>query len=173
MIRNQKDSATDRCRPADGAQTPPYTVRHSHSAGGVAYRIRTVDAQIVVEVALIATDREARRWQLPKGRLYLMEEPLAAALREVEEETGLETEYETFLKTVHYEYLDTYARSVPERVYKKVDFYLLRVVGGRLSDASIEVEKVDWATTEDALKRLAYAGEQECIELAVEHLNGH
>ena len=173
MIRNQKDSATDRCRTPDGAQTPPYTVRHSHSAGGVAYRIRTVDAQIVVEVALIATDREARRWQLPKGRLYLMEEPLAAALREVEEETGLETEYETFLKTVHYEYLDTYARSVPERVYKKVDFYLLRVVGGRLSDASIEVQKVDWATTEDAFKRLAYAGEQECIELAVEHLNGH
>ena len=127
----------------------------------------------MVEVALIATDREARLWQLPKGRLYLMEEPLAAALREVEEETGLETEYETFLKTVHYEYLDTYARSVPERVYKKVDFYLLRVVGGRLSDASIEVQKVDWATTEDAFKRLAYAGEQECIELAVEHLNGH
>ena len=127
----------------------------------------------MVEVALIATDREARRWQLPKGRLYLMEEPLAAALREVEEETGLETEYETFLKTVHYEYLDTYARSVPERVYKKVDFYLLRVVGGRLSDASIEVEKGGLGHTEDAFKRLAYAGEQECIELRLEHLNGH
>ena len=150
-----------------------YTVRHSHSAGGVAYRLRAVDTQIVVEVALIATDRDSHRWQLPKGRLYPTERPLAAALREVEEETGLKTEFESFLKTVHYEYLDTYARVVPERVYKRVDFYLLRVVGGRLSDASIEVQRVDWATTEDALARLVYKGERECVRLAVEYLNGY
>ncbi len=150
-----------------------YTVRHSHSAGGVAYRLRAVDAQIIVEVALIATDRDTRRWQLPKGRLYSMEKPLAAALREVEEETGLKTEFESFLKTVHYEYLDTYARIVPEWVYKRVDFYLLRVVGGRLSDASIEVQRVDWVTTEDALARLTYEGERDCVRLAVDYLNGH
>ena len=158
---------------ANDASEPPYTVRHSHSAGGVAYRKRTVDASAVFEVALIASDREGRRWQLPKGRLYPTEKPLTAALREVEEETGLDTEFESFLKTVHYEYLDTYARTVPERVYKKVDFYLLRVVGGVLSDASIEVQKVDWATTEDALARLVYEGERDCIKLAVEHLNGY
>ena len=56
---------------------------------------------------------------------------------------------------------------------RKVDFYLLRVVGGVLSDASIEVQKVDWATTEDALARLVYEGERDCIKLAVEHLNGY
>ena len=80
-------------------------------------------AQSFFEVAVIATDRECRRWQLPKGRLYPTEQPLTAALREVEEETGLETEFESFLKTVHYIYLDTYARTVPERVFKKVDFF--------------------------------------------------
>ena len=151
----------------------PYTVRHSHSAGGVAYRQRAGDAGRVFEVALIATDPAGRRWQLPKGRLYPSEEPLAAALREVEEETGLETEYDSFLKTVRYAYLDTYARVVPERVHKRVDFYLLRVVGGRLSDASIEVEKVEWVATEEALGRLAYEGERDCIRLAMELLHGH
>jgi len=151
----------------------PYTVRHSHSAGGVAYRLRAGDVGKVIEVALIATDPAGRRWQLPKGRLYPSEEPLAAALREVEEETGLETECKSFLKTVRYAYLDTYARVVPERVHKRVDFYLLRVVGGRLSDASIEVEKVEWVATDEALDRLSYEGERDCLRLAMEYLNGH
>jgi 8-oxo-dGTP pyrophosphatase MutT (NUDIX family) len=155
------------------AQNGPYTVRQSHSAGGVAYRQRTGGAGKVIEVALIATDPAGRRWQLPKGRLYPSEMPLAAALREVEEETGLETEYESFLKTVRYAYLDTYARVVPERVLKRVDFYLLRVVGGALSDASIEVEKVEWVSTEEALGLLAYEGERDCIRLAMELLYGN
>lgn len=150
-----------------------YTVRHIHSAGGVAYRLQQADVHCPLEVALIATDRECRRWQLPKGRLYPTEKPLIAALREVEEETGLETEFESFLKTVNYQYLDTYARTVPEQVYKKVDFFLLRVVGGRLSDASVEVQKVEWASADDALERLAYDGERDCIKLAMEHLNGN
>lgn len=151
----------------------PYTVRHSHSAGGVAYRLQAGGAGKVIEVALIATDPAARRWQLPKGRLYPSEEPLAAALREVEEETGLETEYKSFLKTVRYAYLDTFARVVPERVYKRVDFYLLRVVGGRISASSIEVVKVEWVATVDALDRLAYEGERDCLRLAMEYLHGH
>lgn len=150
-----------------------YTVRHIHSAGGIAYRIQRNEDYHLVQVALIATDKECRRWQLPKGRLNPSEESLAAALREVEEETGLETEYESFLKTVQYDYFDTYARTVPEKVYKKVDFYLLRVVGGRLSDQSAEVQKVEWAAVDEARDRLAYDGERDCIELALEYLNGH
>ena len=150
-----------------------FTVRHTHSAGGVAYRLNQACARESVQIALIATDRECRRWQLPKGRLYPSEEPLSAALREVEEETGLETRFESFLKTVRYEYLDTFARAVPERVYKKVDFYLLKVIGGRLSHDSVEVQKVEWASPEDALGRLAFDGERDCIKLALEYLNGH
>lgn len=150
-----------------------YTVRHTHSAGGVAYRLHRDSARNSIQVALIATDRDCRRWQLPKGRLYPSELPLSAALREVEEETGLETTFESFLKTVRYDYLDTYARTVPERVYKKVDFFLLRVVGGSLSDDSVEVQKVEWASTDDALGRLAYDGEKDCVKLALEYLNGH
>lgn len=150
-----------------------YTVRYIHSAGGVAYRLHQDSAINSIQVALIATDRDCRRWQLPKGRLYPSEESLAAALREVEEETGLETRFESFLKTVRYEYLDTYARTVPERVYKKVDFYLLKVIGGSLSDDSVEVQKVEWASTNDALRRLYYDGEKDCIRLAMDYLNDH
>ena len=69
--------------------------------------------------------------------------------------------------------MDTYARTVPERVYKRVDFYLLRAVGGVLSDASMEVQKVEWATPQEAQARLAYEGERDCIKLAMEHLHGY
>lgn len=172
------EDGCDREITADAGEIEPeppnsYTVRHTHSAGGVAYRLLQDSARTSIQIALIATDKECRRWQLPKGRLYPSEEPLTAALREVEEETGLETRFESFLKTVRYDYLDTYARAVPERVYKKVDFFLLRAVGGTLSDDSVEVQKVEWASADDALERLAYDGERDCIQLAVEYLNGH
>lgn len=168
-----EEGETGRLSAAAKEAADGYTVRHTHSAGGIAYRFERNQVDSRIQVAIIATDKECRRWQLPKGRLYPSEESLAAALREVEEETGLETEFELFLKTVQYQYFDTYAREIPEKVYKKVDFYLLRVVGGRLSDQSVEVQKVEWATANEALARLAYDGERDCVELALEYLNGH
>lgn len=147
------------------------TVRHSHSAGGVAYRIAPGAAEMgtgLIQVALIAT-HQGRRWQLPKGRLEQDEKSLDAALREVHEETGLITCYEAFLQTIEYRYLDTYSRYIPELVIKQVDFYLLRVAGGELCNLSFEVDDVAWYTPEEALSQLTFPSEQECIRLAQEH----
>lgn len=146
------------------------TVRRSHSAGGVAFRRVEIGEGSGggVQVALIAT-AGGNRWQLPKGRLEPGEEAVQAAIREVEEETGLRTVVEIFLRSVEYSYTDTYQRDVPETVHKRVDFYLLRVVGGELSDLSFEVDGVIWTTPEDALQRLTFVGEQECIRQALEH----
>ncbi len=146
------------------------TVRQSYSAGGVAYRLAEAGDECPsgVQVALIAT-AQGRRWQLPKGRLEPGEEAVQAAIREVEEETGLQTVVEIFLHSVEYSYTDTYRRIVPETVHKRVDFYLLRVVGGELSALSFEVDNVIWTTPEEALERLTFAGERECVRQALEH----
>jgi 8-oxo-dGTP pyrophosphatase MutT (NUDIX family) len=146
-------------------------VRRSHSAGGVAYRLapsRNGTEKGAVEVALIATN-QGRRWQLPKGRLEPGEVPVDAAIREVKEETGLITVYEKFLKTVEYRYVDTYSKDLPELVIKQVDFFLLRVVGGTLTNRCIEVDDVGWHTPAEAITQLTFESEQECIELAQEH----
>lgn len=158
--------------PNEAAPKPPYSfdrVRHDRSAGGVAYR--RVSENDVVEIALIST-RGGRRWQLPKGSREPNETAEATAVREVEEEAGLVTEVETFLRSVDYWYWDTYGKQAPELVHKTVDFYLLRVVGGTLSDASYEVDGVGWFTIEEALGTLTFKGETEVARAAYAILTG-
>lgn len=144
-------------------------IRRDRSAGGVAYRRAAVAGGF--EIALIAT-RGGARWQLPKGTCEPAELPLETAIREVMEEVGLTTEHDAFLKTIDYWYWDTYRKQVPELVHKSVDFYLLRVVGGVLSDACPEVDDARWFGIEDALRRLTFDGEAEVVRLAQARLNG-
>ncbi|MCC9076266.1 NUDIX hydrolase [Litorilinea aerophila] len=146
-----------------------HRIREDYSAGGVAYRPRAQGPG--VEIALIAT-RQRTRWQLPKGSLEPHESSLETALREVHEEVGLETVNEGFLKTIDYWYWDTYRKEVPELVHKRVDFYLLRAVGGTISDACHEVDDAAWFTPEEALSIMTFEGEKEVVRLAMERLHG-
>jgi 8-oxo-dGTP pyrophosphatase MutT (NUDIX family) len=143
-------------------------IRHDASAGGVAYR-RPANGE--VQIALIAT-RGGVRWQLPKGSREGHESALQTAIREVAEEVGLETEHVQFLKTIDYWYWDTYRKETPDLVHKSVGFYLLRVVGGELSDASYEVDAVGWFSLDEAQTILTFDGEQEVLALARVYLAG-
>jgi 8-oxo-dGTP pyrophosphatase MutT (NUDIX family) len=140
--------------------------REDYSAGGVAYR-RVEGGHF--EAALIAT-RGGTRWQLPKGTCEPGETPLQTAIREVQEEVGLLTEDEGFLKAVEYWYWDTYQRTEPELVHKRVDFYLLRMVGGTLSDDCFEVDATGWFALDHAADLLTFRGEQEVMRAAIETL---
>ena len=173
--------------------------RHDHSAGGVAYRRASADSvrppsltvealtegpteprtsatetgsdfRGELEIALIAT-RSGTRWQLPKGTCESGENAEQTALREVAEEVGLQTACEGFLQTIEYWYWDTYRKETPELVRKQVDFFLLRVIGGELSDASIEVDGVAWFTAADALQVLTFPGEREVVQAALYRLS--
>ncbi len=117
-------------------------------------------------LALIST-HSGRRWQLPKGTVEHQESSIETALREVEEETGLLTKFESFIETVEYWYWDTYNRTVPMLVHKRVDFYLLPVIGGELSDLSFEVDAVAWFTPEQALSKMTFDAEIETVRKAL------
>lgn len=161
--------------------------RTDHSAGGVAWRQleshpsttesqpasqSTASIATQYEVALIAT-RGGTRWQLPKGTRERGETAQATALREVEEEVGLKTAIDAFLRTVEYWYWDTWQRTPAVLVQKRVDFFLQRVIGGELSDASIEVDATGWFTLEEAQRLLTFAGEREVIADAIAYLESH
>ncbi len=139
--------------------------RNDYSAGGVAYR----RAGAELEIALIAT-RSGTRWQLPKGTCESGETSEQTALREVAEEVGLVTACDCFLQAIDYWYWDTYRKETPELVHKRVDFYLLRVVGGELNDSSIEVDSTAWFQPVEALNVLTFLGERDVVQAAIAKL---
>jgi len=49
------------------------------------------------------------------------------------------------------------------RVHKTVHHFLLRAVGGELSDADVEVSEVAWVPFAELAARLAYPDERELI----------
>lgn len=142
--------------------------RTAHSAGGVAYREFPTESGNQIRIALISTGG-GTRWQLPKGTIEPGESPETTAVREVEEETGLKTVNEGFLKSTDFWYQDTYNKVKPVLVHKRVDFFLLRVIGGNLSDESFEVDGVAWFTPQSALAHLTFEDEQQVVKLAQVH----
>jgi 8-oxo-dGTP pyrophosphatase MutT (NUDIX family) len=108
-------------------------------------------------------------WALPKGLIGAGEEAEATALREVAEETGALGASVEKLGDVRYVY--TWAG---ERVFKVVSFYLLRYRSGRLGalppQHSHEVAEVRWLPLAEAPRLLAYKGERDMAQKALDRL---
>lgn len=134
------------------------------SAGGVAYRQR----QSKMEVALISVGVE-NRWQLPKGLVGKDEPNEIAAMREVREEAGIETELVELIDTVEYWYFAT-NRSQRVRYHKFVHFYLLRYKSGDVRDHDHEVNEARWVEIDKAQQMLAFASEKKIVAQAREML---
>lgn len=144
------------------------TTRKQESAGGVVFRQREGETEVV----LIGVDAEGeRRWQLPKGLVGRDEEPEQTALREVREETGLHAEIVAPLETIEYWY---YGRGGAKRVrfHKLVTFYLMRYVEGDTADHDHEVTEARWIPIDEAAKMLTFKSERKLVEQAAELLSG-
>ncbi len=135
------------------------------SAGGVAFRRR----EQLIEVALISVGQPAR-WQLPKGVVRKNEPVEAAALREVREETGLETALVERIDTVEYWYFGGDNQRQRVRIHKHVHFYRLRCLGGDLSDHDYEVNEARWFEIGQAVELLAFESEKKVVRIAREQM---
>ena len=128
------------------------------SAGGVVVR-RVGDRS---EVCLILRTRYGRRaWCLPKGHVEAGEDPPTAALREVQEETGLVCEILSPLGTTAYQFTEPGA---PAPFAKTVWFFLMRARAGDLARHDAEALEVRWMALDEALGRATYDSEQRIIE---------
>jgi 8-oxo-dGTP pyrophosphatase MutT (NUDIX family) len=109
--------------------------------------------------------RVYRTWDFPKGRVESRETPLQAAVREVEEETGIIGRVVAPLGTIDFWFV-----AEGRRIHKTVRHYLMRRVGGELSDADVEVDEVAWVPLEELADRLAYDTERKLLAKLPEQL---
>ena len=111
--------------------------------------------------ALIARhDRRGRLvWSLPKGHLEEGETPEDAAIREVEEETGIRGRVLAPLGVIDFWFI-----AENRRIHKTVHHYLMEASGGELSDEDAEVVEVAWFPLTDVRDRLAYADERRLLD---------
>jgi diadenosine hexaphosphate hydrolase (ATP-forming) len=116
-------------------------MRKEYSAGGIVYKRRDLTYDI-----LFIRDRYGRL-SLPKGHVEPGETTKQAALREVEEETGIIGKIVSdVVGSV------TYVFEHPGfgQIEKQVTFYLVEAVGGQLQPQLSEIRQALWVPIDDA-----------------------
>ena len=150
-------------RPEPRTPAPRLTRVDETSAGGL-----VLDrSSAVPRAALIARhDKKGRLvWSLPKGHVEHGETPVDAAVREVEEETGIRGRVIAPLGTIDFWFV-----ADQRRVHKTVHHFLLEAIGGELSDDDVEVVEVGWFPLPEVAATLAYADERRLLERVEELL---
>jgi 8-oxo-dGTP pyrophosphatase MutT (NUDIX family) len=138
-------------------------VRREFSAGGVVVRRLRGGWRL----AAIRPAGKNNVWALPKGLIGRGESAADTAVREVQEETGVQAKLVEKLGDVRYVY--TWKG---QRVFKVVSFFLFRYARGRLGDLPAahrhEVAETAWLPLTDAPRLLSYGGEREMAERALQ-----
>lgn len=146
-------------------KSPKLRVVEQISAGGAAFRHNDGAA----EIAIISA-KPSLRWQLPKGIVDAGETPETAALREVREEAGIETEILSKIETIEYWYVgDNLGERV--RFHKFVHFFLLKYSSGDVANHDYEVAEARWVKSIEAIEMLAFEGEKGVARKAVDLIN--
>ncbi|MEE6287070.1 NUDIX hydrolase [Georgenia sp. MJ173] len=138
------------------------------SAGGLV--VKVIDG--LAYTAVIARRNRGGRleWCLPKGHLEGVETPQEAAVREIEEETGITGRVLRHLATIDYWFAGD-----DRRVHKVVHHFLLEATGGELTienDPDHEAEDVAWVGLNEVAARLAYPNERRVVATARDVLAG-
>jgi 8-oxo-dGTP pyrophosphatase MutT (NUDIX family) len=126
----------------------------------------------VAHAAVIARRNRGGKleWCLPKGHLESGETPTTAAVREIEEETGIRGQVIQHLGSIDYWFIGE-----KQRIHKVVHHYLLSAQDGSLTsenDPDGEVEDAAWVPLDRLRERLAYPNERRLVQVARRILAG-
>ena len=102
-------------------------------------------------------------WSLPKGHIEEGETPEQAAIREVAEETGINSSITKSLGVI-----DFWFMAGGKRIHKTVHHFMFTEVGGTLLAQESEVDEVSWFPLSEIVERLAYPDEKKLIAKSAE-----
>ena len=128
------------------------------SAGGLVVDKTGTKGLLIGRLDPKDASHERLLWSLPKGHIEEGETPEQAALREVAEETGIESSIERALGVI-----DFWFMAGGKRIHKTVHHYLFRETGGTLAPQESEVDEVGWFPLSEIVERLAYPDEKKLI----------
>ena len=150
---------TPKAAPKNTKAKPPYAKRVDEvSAGGLVVDTTGKLGLLIGRRDQKDTSGKRILWSLPKGHIEDGETPEEAALREVHEETGIESIIEKSLGVI-----DFWFMAGGKRIHKTVHHYLFRESGGLLAPQETEVDEVAWFPLSEIVERLAYPDEKKLI----------
>lgn len=101
-------------------------------------------------------------WSLPKGTPTGAETSAETALREVEEETGLQVRIVAPVDSIHYFFVQS-----GRRIHKTVHYFLMEPVGGDLSQHDHEFDEVRWFDIAEAEAVMSFPTERQIVAKAL------
>ena len=157
----------------------------AYSAGGVVFRLAPMhsseadfpayqqnleqdvsDSHCLVSMEVVLVGRShAGIWALPKGTPLPGETIEQVAVREVQEETGLQVHLITYIGSISYSFVRDHVR-----YHKQVRHFLLEPIGGDTALHDHEYDRVEWFPLAEACRRLTYQNEVNILYQAEETL---
>jgi len=155
----------------------------AYSAGGVVFRLAPIRSPekdfaidryelehaafsshnvVTMEVVLVGRSHTSI-WALPKGTPLPGETVEQVAVREAQEETGLQVRLITCIGSISYSFVRDQVR-----YHKQVRHFLLEAIGGDTSLHDREYDLVEWFPLHEACQRLTYQNEVNILYQAEE-----
>ena len=131
----------------------PASLQKQTSAGGVIFKKNNNSVQII-----LVSVRNGQSWCLPKGIVNKGETTEEAALREVNEETGLIGRIIDDLGHINYWY---YIKEENIKCRKTVFFFLMEYISGDTADHDREVDEAGWFSPGRSAGKSEFQGRQD------------
>jgi 8-oxo-dGTP pyrophosphatase MutT (NUDIX family) len=140
--------------------------RRERSAGGVVFRVAPGDDGVPRPLFLLIRD-SYRNWGFPKGHVEEGEAPERAAMREVEEETGLSRlSLRAEIATI-----DWYFRFRGRLIHKFCHFFLIESASEETRPQREEgITACRWVPLDEAIALISYANAREVLRQAADQL---
>lgn len=142
-------------------------IKRVFSAGGIV--LRQAQDKLSKKPAwevLVTQHSKHKGWDFPKGHIETGESAQHAAVREVEEETGVKAEITGKVGATEYFYFDS-----GEKVLKTVVYFLMRYVGEGEATTAFEVSDMVWLPVSEAEEKLTFKDTKKLWEIAKKKIN--